>query len=180
MASDIESQLAHRGKNKEGKDWLRQIGVALLVTRGTQMPIFYREFEGNQHDSKLFQKILKQVLAVMQSSTATGSELTLVFDKEMNSEGNIATIDATDNAHFITTYSPVFAEKFIRVKLSQFKPVDTVKNRELVSRGQEDEQLIAWRTTGSYWGKERTVIVTHNPRTAAKRRYAFDKKLLSL
>ena len=48
------------------------------------------------------------------------------------------------------------------------------------SKGQEDDQLVAWRTTGEFWGKERTVIVTHNPRTAAKQRYSFDKKLLSL
>ena len=57
MASDTESKLAQRGKNKEGKGWLRQIGVALLVSRGPQVPLFFREYEGNQHDSKLFNQI---------------------------------------------------------------------------------------------------------------------------
>jgi transposase len=180
MASDTESELAQRGKNKEGKDWLRQIGVALLVSRGSQIPLFYREFEGNRHDSKLFNQILGQVLTAMQSSTESKGELTLVFDKGMNSEENIATIDAALRVHFITTYSPYFAEELIRTKLSQFKTVDTAKNRELVSKGREEDQLVAWRTAGNYWGRERTVIVTHNPRTAAKQRYSFDKKLLSL
>jgi transposase len=180
MASDTESELAQRGKNKEGKDWLRQVGVALLVSRGSRMPLFSREFEGNRHDSKLFGRILKEVFSAMQGSAPDKGELTLVFDKGMNSEDNIAAIDAAPGVHFITTYSPHFAEELIRTKLSQFKIVDTVKNRELVSKGQEEDQLLAWRTQGLYWGKERTVIVTHNPRTAAKQRYAFDKKLLSL
>jgi len=180
MASDTESELAQRGKNKEGKDWLRQVGVALLVSRGSQIPLFYREFEGNRHDSKVFNRILEQVLATMQNSTQSKGELTLVFDKGMNSADNIADIDAAPGMHFITTYSPAFAEDLIRTKLSVFKPVDTAKNRELVSKGQGEDQLVAWRTSRSLWTKERTVIVTHNPRTAAKQRYSFDKKLLSL
>lgn len=180
MASDTESELAQRGKNKEGKDWLRQVGVALLVSRGSQIPLFYREFEGNRHDSKVFKRILEAVLAVMQSGKQTKGELTLVFDKGINSEDNIAEIDVAPGIHFITTYSPSFAEDLIGTKPSLFKPVDTPKNRELLSKGRGEDQLVAWRTTRTLWGKERTVIVTHNPRTAAKQRYSFDKKLLSL
>jgi transposase len=33
MASDTESELTKRGKNKEGRDWLRQVGLALLMAR---------------------------------------------------------------------------------------------------------------------------------------------------
>lgn len=179
MAGDSESELAQRGKNKEGKGWLRQIGVALLVSRGSQIPLFFKEYEGNEHDSKLFNKILSQVLSAMKNSGAQG-ELTIVFDKGMNSEENVAAIDAADKIHFITSYSPYFAEDLIRVKLSEFKPVDTVKNRELAKDGREDNRLVAWKTTGEYWGGKRTVVVTYNPRTAAKQRYAFDKKLLDL
>lgn len=113
-------------------------------------------------------------------SSGVHGELTIVFDKGMNSEDNIAAIDAVDKIHFITSYSPHYADELIRVKLSEFKPVDTIKNRELAKSGHEDERLVAWKTTGEFWGKQRTVIVTYNPRTAAKQRYAFDKKLLEL
>jgi transposase len=40
-----------------------------------------------------------------------------------------------------------------------------------------DERLLAYRTTGEYWGKERAVIVTYNPSTARKQNYTFDNKL---
>jgi len=180
MAGDTPSELAQRGKNKDGKDWLRQVGVALLVSRDTQIPLFYREYEGNRHDSKEFQNILGEVVSAMRQSTAGGRDLTIIFDKGMNSEDNIALIDATPKVHFITTYSPYYGEELIRVKTSRFTAVDTLKNRELDKRGQQEDRLVAYRTTGEYWGKARDVVVTYNPRTATKQRFAFEKKLLRL
>jgi transposase len=41
MDSATESELARRGKNKQGRDWLRQIGLALLVDRGSRLPLYY-------------------------------------------------------------------------------------------------------------------------------------------
>lgn len=181
MAGDTASALAKRGKNKEGKDWLRQIGVALLVARDTQLPVFYQEYEGNRHDSKEFEQILETIASAMrQSSGGEDRELTIVFDKGMNSEDNFFIVDTMPSIHFITTYSPHYAEDLMRIKLSEFDLVDTPRNRELKRMGREDDRLVAWRTEGKYWGKTRTVVVTYNPRTAAKQRYAFDKKLLSL
>ena len=58
--------------------------------------------------------------------------------------------------------------------------MDTPRNRELERLGKGDDKLVAYRTKGEFWGKERTVVVTFNPLTAAKQRYAFDKKLLDL
>jgi transposase len=180
MAGHTPSELARRGNNKDGKSWLRQVGVALLVSRDTQMPLFYREYEGNRHDSKEFQKILGEITTVMKSATTSDRELTIIFDKGMNSEDNIALIDATPRVHFITSYSPYYAEDLIRVKLSHFTPVDTPKNRELAELGREEDRIVAYRTSGQYWGRERTAVVTYNPRTATKQRFAFEKKLLSL
>ena len=68
MSSDTESDLARRGKNKDGRDWLRQVGIALLVSRDTQMPLFYKPYEGNRHDSKVFHRTLEEVRASMQST----------------------------------------------------------------------------------------------------------------
>jgi transposase len=178
MASDTESELTKRGKNKEGRDWLRQVGLALLVDRQTRLPFFYREYEGNRHDSRLFQSIIDEVCATMQGCGQ--KDVTIVFDKGMNSPENISAIDATEGAHFITTYSPYFAEELIHAGRDQFSVVETVHNRELKAQGREDDLLSAWRTTGEYWGRERTVVVTYNPLTATKQRYAFEAKLQKL
>jgi transposase len=180
MDSKTPSELFARGKNKEGKHWLRQIGLALLVARDSQIPIFYREYEGNCHDSKLFNRLLEEIFASLEALGQSNPKLTVVVDKGMNSEPNMQTIDQRQGLEFITTYSPAFAEDLIRKDLSFFTPVDTPKNRELAAKDQEDDQMVAWRTTGQYWGGLRTVVVTYNPRTAAKQRYNFEKKLQRL
>ena len=180
MASDTESELCKRGNNKEGRHWLRQVGLALLVSRDNQLPFFYREYEGNCHDSKLFLSIIDTVVASMQNHAVKPGNLTIVFDKGMNSDDNIAAIDNSEGINFITCYSPYFAPELIHVKLEKFAVADTIKNQELTQAGQADEALLAWRTTGQYWGKERTVVVTYNPKTARKQRYVFEDKLLKL
>lgn len=109
-----------------------------------------------------------------------GAELTVVFDKGMNAEENIEWIDAKPHFHFITTYSTHYAEELVRIKLSDFKPVDSPKNRELERFGREDDRILTWRGTREFWGRRRTVVVTYNPRTAAKQRYTFDSKMLEL
>lgn len=180
MASQMESELARRGKNKDGKDWLRQVGLALLVSRKGRLPLFYREYEGNRHDSKVFWRIIDEVFSAMREFADPGADLTIVFDKGMNAPENIKLIDSKPGFHFITTYSTHFAEEFLRVKLSDFKPVDSTRNRELERLGREDDRITAWRGAGEFWGRERTVVVTYNPRTAAKQRYSFDRKMLEL
>ena len=180
MASNTKSDLAKRGKNKAGRNWLRQIGVALLVSRDNQIPFYYREYEGNRHDSKLFARVMDQVIGAMHKHAGKQGNLTIVFDKGMNSEDNIKAIDIQEDIHFITTYSSYFAKNLVQIKLKKFQPVDIDKNRELSELGREDDRMLAWRTTGEYWGKERAVIVTYNPLTATRQRYSFEKKILSL
>ena len=54
MAGNTTSELAQRGRNKEGRHWLRQVGVTLLVARYNKPPLFYREYEGNRQTTPRF------------------------------------------------------------------------------------------------------------------------------
>lgn len=180
MASNTGSDLAQRGKNKEGRNWLRQIGLALLVSRDKQIPLYYKEYEGNRHDSKIFLQIIEDVFTAMCESMGEDSTLTVVFDKGMNSVDNIAAIDARKDINFITTYSTYYNDHLVHVDLDKFEPVDTMRNKKLVEKGKDEDQLLAWRTKGEYWGRQRTVVVTYNPLTATKQRYGFEKKILRL
>ncbi len=44
MESKTNSELAQRGKNKKGRNWLRQIGLALLVSRDKRIPFYYKPY----------------------------------------------------------------------------------------------------------------------------------------
>ena len=177
MASQTNSQLAQRGKNKAGKHHLRQIGLGLLVARDSRLPLHYSVYPGNIHDSKHFEAVMDEMFGIVCGLNKTKERLTVVFDKGMNADDNYAWIDEHSRVHFITTYSTYFAMELAATPLDRFEPADTPENRRLLEQDKKDECLLAYRTKGEYWGKERTVIVTYTPASARKQAYTFDDKL---
>jgi transposase len=171
MSSPTESDLCARGHNKDGKHHLRQLGLALLVDRDTELPLFYRVYEGNAHDSVVFRRIIDEMFGVMCGFNTTKQRLTVVFDKGMNSPEAIHTIDDHGRVHFITTYSPHFVEELAGTELRHFAPVEEPGKRK------EGDELLAYRTKIPLWDRERTLVVTYNPKTARKKRYTLEQKL---
>jgi transposase len=180
MASETESDLCQRGKNKQGRHHLRQVGLALMVDRGSQLPLHYQTYEGNRHDSKLFERIIDEMFGILLRFNPTKQRLTVVFDKGMNSDENIGTFDDQSRVHFITTYSPYFVEDLATTDLKHFAPIVTRSNEHLEELGKSEEKLLAYRTRIELWGKERTVVITHNPITRRKKIYTLDRKLETL
>jgi transposase len=177
LASDTPSDLARRGKSKDGRHHLRQIGLGLLVTRGSKLPLYYSVYPGNTHDSKQFEAIMDEMFGIVCGLHQTKERLTVVIDKGMNSESNYAWIDEHARIHFVTTYSTYFAQDLATTTLDRFEPLDIAKNQKLLSAGNHEDLILAYRTRGEYWGKERAVVVTYNPATARKQDYTFQSKL---
>jgi transposase len=107
----------------------------------------------------------------------TKERLTVVIDKGMNSDDNYAWIDEHARVHFVTTYSTYFAQDLAATPLDRFEPIDIAKNRKLVNDGNPEDRLLAYRSKGEYWGKQRAVVVTYNPATARKQTYTFQSKM---
>src|SRR3972149_2490218 len=171
MSSPTPSDLCARGHNKDSKHHLRQVGLALLVDRDTELPLFYRVYEGNTHDSVVFRRLTDEMFGGMCGGNTTKQGLTVVFDKGMNSPEAIHTIDDHGRVHFITTYSPHFVEELAGTELRHFAPVEEPGVRK------EGDELLAYRTKIPLWDRERTVVVTYNPKTARKKRDTLERKL---
>ena len=180
MSSETPSELCERGHNKEGRHHLRQVGLALLLDRATHLPLYYRTYEGNLHDSKLFRRVIDELFGLMCGFNQTKQRLTVVFDKGMNSEEAVRSLDDHARIHFVTTYSTYFAEELAGTDLKAFAPLDIEKNRRLVADEHGEDRMLGYRTRMPLWGQDRTVVVTYNPRTARKRRYTLDRKLETL
>jgi transposase len=180
MASHTPSELARRGKNKAVRHHLRQIGLGLLVARDSRLPLYYTIYPGNVHDSKQFEKITDEMFCIVCGLHDTKQRLTVVIDKGMNSEDNFVWIDDHSRIHFVTTYSTFFAQELAVTPIERFEPVDIAKNRRLVEDGMPEECLLAYRTSGEYWGKQRAVVVTYNPASARKKLYTLESKLETL
>jgi transposase len=180
MASGTDSELARRGHSKEGRHQLRQVGLALLVDRGSRLPLFYREYPGNLHDSRLFEALMEEMFGTVFGLRQTTGSVTVVMDKGMNSKANLQWIDHHPRVHFVTTYSPHFAEALAALPLERFAPVPSVRNQRLAEAGRTGERLLACRSHGEFWGRDRTVVVTYNPAAARKQAHALRTKLEEL
>lgn len=177
MSSRTDSDLSRRGKNKAGRHHLRQIGLGLLVAKDSMLPLHWSAYPGNLHDSKHFEAVMDEMFGVACGLNNTKERLTVVIDKGMNAEGNFSWIDEHSRVHFVTTYSTYFAQDIAATSLERFEIVESTKNRRLIKDGRRSDCLQAFRTHGEYWGKERTVVVTYNPRTARKKIHSFESKL---
>jgi len=73
--------LAQLGHSKAKRHDLRQVGLALLVTREFQIPLFHQVYEGNIPDVSLFPALAQKLIARHRAACGAKSQATLVFDK---------------------------------------------------------------------------------------------------
>jgi len=81
---------------------LRQIGLALLVTRDFQIPLFHKVYPGNIPDVSVFPQLTSELVDRYRRLTGKTPEATLIFDK-----GNV-TDDVMEDlvvrgAHFVVS-----------------------------------------------------------------------------
>jgi len=77
--------IARRGKNKSKRNDLRQVGLALLISKDFQIPLFHSVYQGNLADRGLFPEMLVKIKNQYESIFGEQNNTTLVFDK-----GNIS------------------------------------------------------------------------------------------
>jgi transposase len=78
--------VAKRGHNKAKRHDLRQVGLALLVTKDFQVPLFHKVYDGNVPDVSLFPSLAQELLARDRAACGKKGHGTLVFDKGNVSE----------------------------------------------------------------------------------------------
>jgi transposase len=89
--------LAAPGKNKQGRDSLRQVSYALFCAADGQLPLFYDVYEGNRNDSRQFALILERFhrfFRELAGGATVVPETTLIFDKGNNSAEDFGLLDS--------------------------------------------------------------------------------------
>src|ERR1017187_10427074 len=79
-STNLRPKLPQRGKNKQGRYDLRQMGLALVVDQMTQLPLAHVLYEGARSDMRTFAEFLKPVQQRLRELTGQPEQLTLVFD----------------------------------------------------------------------------------------------------
>jgi len=71
--SNNRSGLAQRGRSKQKRHDLRQIGLALLLTRDFQIPLFHQVYPGNIPDVSLFPQLSSKLMQRYKKVTGKNS-----------------------------------------------------------------------------------------------------------
>lgn len=153
---NVKSKMARRGKNKQGRNNLRQVSYSLFCSRDGGIPLFYDIYEGNLNDAKEFPLVIRRFhnfLNNLSTAQLSSPKITLVFDKGNNSADNFSLLDQCE-IHFITT-----------VKLSEHKDLAEISNNDkrfvcCTRAGLESVKVLSLNRT--LYGKERKVLVMFN------------------
>jgi transposase len=152
--------LAARGKNKQGRDDLRQVSYALFCAADGQLPLFYDVYEGNRNDSRQFALVLNrfhQSFRQLAGGATAVPETTLIFDKGNNSAENFGLLD---------TLSLKFVGSVKQKEHPELAEVPQTDPRFVVCASPGLKGTKAFRVTKTVAGSERVLVVTYNPKLA--------------
>jgi len=86
--NNVRNTIAKRGRQKQKRNDLRQIGLALLVSEDFQVPLFHKTYQGNLADQGIFPKTIADIKKSYSKAfdNSALSQSTLVYDKGNFSE----------------------------------------------------------------------------------------------
>ena len=148
---NLRASLPQRGHSKEGRENLRIVGLALLVTADGDVPLLHHCYAGNQHDATTFAQVGYEIARRCREMSQGAGDITLVFDKGNNSEDNLAMVADTP-LHFVGSLVPTHHLDLLAIKRDQMRRLDKAQLPAVWS----------YRTKKTVFGVERTILVTFN------------------
>ena len=148
---NLRPKLPQRGHSKEGRDNLRLIGLALLVSADGEVPLLHHCYAGNLHDSSLFGGLIEQIARHCKAMARGLKDLTVVFDKGNNSADNLAET-ARRGLHFVGSLVPTQHPQLLAIPRQRLRRLDRAQL----------PAVWAHRTEQKVFGVTRTVLIVFN------------------
>jgi len=164
--------IAQRGKNKKGRNDLRQVGILLVVSRKDIIPLFHETYEGNKADSKIFSATIDKITQRLSEITDDLENLTVVFDRGNNSKANLAKDKL--RIHYVGALSPSQHKGLMKEAVEYLeaeKKINSDKNEQTCFRVKkelwgETRTLIVYRSRKLYTGQVRGITKQLNKKVA--------------
>ena len=142
------AEIPKRGRNKAKRHDLRQIGMALLVSRDFQIPLLHHVYSGNVTDVSLFPSVYKELIARYSKLVKTESQFTLVFDKGNVSDDGMEQL-VVNQAHFVAALSANRRTDILETALERFESLPELAGCK------------AYSTKDEIWGKECRFVLSY-------------------
>ena len=144
-------QLPQRGKSKAGRNNLRQVSLALLLSRDSRVPLFHQVYPGNRNDFSHFQSIADRLADISRGLKEHCSDITFVFDKGNNSQQGMDGAQA-HQLHFVGSLTPSHFPELTEIPLDSFN----------ICESEQWTGLRFYRTEAEVFGQMRTVVITYS------------------
>ena len=128
------AELAQRGHQKQHREDLKAVGLALLVTTDFNIPLFHTVYPGNRADTQQFQSVTEDLIDRYQTLGAYCDPIALVYDKGNNSETNqVPDLLAIPQGHYvrIPEFGDLVAYRATRTVLGRERTVVVTYNESL-------------------------------------------------
>jgi len=145
--TNLQCTIAQMGKNKQKRYDLRQVGLAMVVTREDMIPLFHLTYQGNMNDTKVFRAVIKEIKNRLKELGLDVEKHTLIFDRGNNSKKNMAIVRDL-HLHYVGALTPYHHKKLINEAIDNLEELDVDGNIIQVYR---DKRVV--------WQEERTVVV---------------------
>src|SRR5271165_5561770 len=166
--------IAQRGKAKQKRADLRLVGLGLVVTRDSGLPLTWRAYPGDRPDVTQFPDMIDQLkdryeaVCAAAGADAGTAEMTVVFDAGQNSEDNFAHL-AGAGLHYIGSVPASDCPDLTALPAAARTIVD--KDRF--------GGLTAFDTRRVVYGTDRRAILTHSPELHQSQAAGFDGTTLA-
>ena len=147
--------IARRGKNKQKRNDLRQVGMALVVTRKDSLPLFHYTYQGNRHDSVIFNTLIEHVHHRLHNLGLNPQHHTVVFDRGNNSKENLQQLRQS-GMYYIGALTPTQCKQLMSEADGTYQTVTVNESRIQVARR---EAVV--------WGQKETVLIFVSDRLKA-------------
>lgn len=137
-----------RGHNKQKRDDLRQVGVALLCTREHGIPLWHNTYAGQIADTNSFDAAIPAVRQRLVDLKISLDSLTVVYDKGNVSRANQRRVDESE-LHYLTGITVASQKELVAAANQELSPIALTNG----------ETVMAYRAKRSIWQKDRTVVV---------------------
>ena len=138
-------ELPRRGHNKQKRHDLRQLGLALVVDRTSQLPLFHHLYAGHRNDVRTLKELIAPIRRRLRKLQPETAQLTLVLDAGSNSRENLKDLPTS----YVVVLRPSDQKKWLAEIASQLEEIS-------LSTG---EVVRAYRQRRTVLDKEREVVV---------------------
>jgi len=160
--------MAKYGKPKSGIKGLRQINLALLVTKDFGIPLWHKTYEGNINDVTFFKNFINSLMDKIEIFAKQCKNITITFDKGNNSPKNIERVGKDLHFYVLGSLVPSQHIDLLKIPLSKFD-IEYKNSEGNLSRGHALRKEV--------FGKSCKIVISYNEKTAYNQKNRTERAL---